>query len=319
MVISSAESCADREVLLHVTANNLAGVTALTLKIHYTPENLIFKGLENISGQLGGMVVNITVNPPMIAVAWTNLVPENFSQNKLFELRFESVQLPGDVMFDQACEVADSNLEIIAVNFVNGEIVPGNPVVTGQPESQSCVAGNNVSFMVKSDRTAIYQWESSADSGKTWSHLQNNSFTTGADSEKLNLLSVGKSMDRNMYRCILDHEGCLTSSTPATLKVESASGEPDKSEAQGLKAWYMANEKKAVMKFSLMQKGNVVLSFFSVLGERIATFNYNDLNPGSYMETVSLSTYPPGIFLCRIDYPDGEKRLTEIRKILKLK
>ncbi len=318
MVISSAESCAGREVLLNVTAKNLANVTAITLKIHYASDQLFFHGLENISEQLDGSVINITDNPPLISVAWTNIIPENFPQTKLFDLRFTVGEIPGIVTFDPGCEIADANLQIIQVNYLNGEIVDGIPVITEQPVAQSCEVGHDVSFSVKSDRLVVYQWEVSSDSGSTWSALQNSAFITGTNSEKVELFNVNKSQNKNLYRCVLDHNGCLSYSVPAALKVDAASGQQDSDEEQSLKTWYLANEKKAVIKFRLAQKGNVEISLFSVLGERIENLKYDDLNPGSYMESVSLASCPAGIYFCRIIYPEKVSQRMETKKILKL-
>ncbi len=76
-------------------------------------------------------------------------------------------------------------------------LTDAKPAVTGQPVSVSVKAGSKVSFTVTATGAESYQWQKSADNGKTWT-----AFTATVTAKTANMkFNVSASNAKNLYRC----------------------------------------------------------------------------------------------------------------------
>jgi hypothetical protein len=73
-----------------VYAVNLSDVGAITLYIGFDSTNLAYISLENINSHLTGASYNYIASPSHIAIAWSNTVGVNYTQDKLFDIKFYS-------------------------------------------------------------------------------------------------------------------------------------------------------------------------------------------------------------------------------------
>ncbi len=91
------------------------------------------------------------------------------------------------------------------------------PVITKQPESVTVTAGGSVNITVAASGDDLsYQWEVSADGGKTWK----NSPVTGNTTATLTVPAT-TSRNGNMYRCVVKSGSAEVTSDAATLTVKS--------------------------------------------------------------------------------------------------
>lgn len=91
-------------------------------------------------------------------------------------------------------------------------LAPAN--ITADPQSQAVAAGSSVTFTVSVEgQTPSYRWQSSADSGATWTD------TSGASAAALVLSSVAVGDNGKQVRVVVSNEGASVTSRAATLNV----------------------------------------------------------------------------------------------------
>lgn len=93
--------------------------------------------------------------------------------------------------------------------------VPAAPAITAQPKSVTVTAGGSVNFTVAASGDDLsYQWEVSADGGKTWK----DSPVTGNQTATLTVPATA-SRSGNQYRCVVRSGSAEVTSDAATLTV----------------------------------------------------------------------------------------------------
>ncbi|HMU46316.1 MAG TPA: zinc-dependent metalloprotease family protein [Chitinophagaceae bacterium] len=94
-------------------------------------------------------------------------------------------------------------------------INPGaGPAITTQPANQTVCSGSNATFSVVS--TGTYQWQLSTNGGTSWSDIG------GATSTSYTVTGATPAMSGNQYRCIVTGQCGSTTSSAATLTVNTA-------------------------------------------------------------------------------------------------
>lgn len=96
-------------------------------------------------------------------------------------------------------------------------INPGTgPAITTQPSNQTGCVGDNVSFSIVSAAATSFQWQVSTDGGATWNNIG------GATSASYSITGITAGQNGNQYRCIAGTLCGNTTSSAATLTVNSA-------------------------------------------------------------------------------------------------
>lgn len=91
---------------------------------------------------------------------------------------------------------------------------PGaGPAITSQPTNQVACVGSNATFAIVSSGT--YQWQISTNGGTTWSNI------SGATATSYIATAVTIGQNNNQYRCIVTGQCGSTTSSAATLTVNS--------------------------------------------------------------------------------------------------
>jgi hypothetical protein len=102
-------------------------------------------------------------------------------------------------------------------------ITPGSgPAINAPPTNQAVCTGGNATFTVTAATATGYQWQLSTDGGATWNN------TVGATTAALTLTGVTPGMNNNQYRCITSalcgssttSAATLTVNTPATVSAQ---------------------------------------------------------------------------------------------------
>jgi Peptidase family M1 domain len=106
-----------------------------------------------------------------------------------------------------------ANNQTTTISFV---INPGaSPAITAQPISQTICEGANVSFAITAATATNFQWQVSTNGGTSWANI------AGATNASFILSAVTNSLNGNLYRCQASTVCGVTTSTNATLVVNT--------------------------------------------------------------------------------------------------
>jgi hypothetical protein len=212
-------ACPDTEVNIPIFAEHLYDVGAVSLFIGYDTTVLTYLGHENVHPQFTGMLSNAMTQPePQIGLSWSNLSPANLPSGIMIELVFIYKENSCTLAFNAGGEIVNSDLDPILYEGVNGDIEPGPPYITLEPESVTSEAGQTVVFTIEAQQADTYQWQANYNNG--WFDLANNDIYQNVNSSTLSISNVSLDMDNNWYRCFLTaDEGCEIYSDSAKLSV----------------------------------------------------------------------------------------------------
>ncbi len=222
--IENMAVCAEQEVLIPVKGSQINNLAALSLHISYDTNSLRFIGVTNITQQLTELQFGLNMNPEAnIGVAWSSLNPIQFTNNKLFDLKFYLKSLYSPVTFLPTCQLADLSLQSIEAVYSNGGVTNNVPVILNQPDNQKTVVGGNVSFDVEAT-CEQFKWQESRDGGTSWVTLQENSIYTGVTTAQLSIHNLAQSFNGYLYRCNVVSGNCSLNSEDALLTIEASNG-----------------------------------------------------------------------------------------------
>ena len=136
------------EINVPIEVSDLTDVGAITLYISYDPAVLVFQGLNNVHPEVSGMGGNAMTNPDRIGIVWTapGFPPDyaNISSGKMLDLNFVYIGGTCDLVFLSGCDLTDSNLDPIVVNYSDGSVEPSSQTVTATIGSVTASPGEEV-------------------------------------------------------------------------------------------------------------------------------------------------------------------------------
>ncbi len=101
-------------------------------------------------------------------------------------------------------------------------INPGaGPAITAQPSNQTICVNGNTSFSITSATATGIQWQLSTNGGGTWNNVTNGGVYSGATTATLTLTNVPGTFNGYQYRAIASAQCGTTTSSAATLTVNS--------------------------------------------------------------------------------------------------
>jgi len=307
VAISTGKSCAGREVLLSVTATDLLNIGSITLYVQIDTNRLTFLSLENVDPRMNEYYFNFIKGESKVAFVWNNTVSLNFSQTKFFDLRFLVKESTVSVSFASGCEIATSSYKVLSVNWLNGGVLSGSPVISSQPKNVTVGSERNTSIEVLSSDAERYQWEVNQD-GTTWQVLQDDIHFSGTKSGLLLLSNVPLAMNKYKFRCFLTTGDCTTISDIAALTVESSSSidEGDNLNFQ-MRVHPNPFSEHAQIDYSIPGEGKVHIRVYSLMGIQLLDIQNSFQTKGQYSVPISRNNLPRGIYLCKMDFNDGLK------------
>ncbi len=319
ITLGNASVCAGQDVLLPVTANNLFNIGAITLYIRYDSSHLIYASLQNIDPQLDGVIVNRILTPPQMVVTWSGITGANFPDNKLFDIQYQYISEDNNLVFDNGCEIADVNTQILTVAYTNGSVNDGQPIIEGQPQNLTIQAGAPAVFTVASPNTTLFQWFESNDNGATWSCLQEEEPYSNTQGRTFLISSVTESFNNNLYRCVLGDASCSSTSVAARLTVNPMSAKMD----QEHNLFHLINlpnpfSETTTLIYNLSENGNVNISVLNPLGETISELVQAYQVQGEHSVSLDVKEFPAGCYFVRMELKNAAgKSVLAIRKIIK--
>ncbi|MCD4745032.1 MAG: hypothetical protein K8R58_01900, partial [Bacteroidales bacterium] len=134
------------EVLIPVNVTNFADIGAITLFIEYNENVLSFVGIENIHSEITGVQANAMSYPTQVGIIWTANYPNyaNIASGKLFDLKFVYNGSTSDLTFSPACEVSDSGLNPLVIEYTDGSISQSITLVTATIATMTASPGNEI-------------------------------------------------------------------------------------------------------------------------------------------------------------------------------
>ncbi len=305
--ISTYEICAAQEVFLPVNGQDLFGVGAITLYLSFDTVNLVYQSVENIDPQLSGLTVNLMSNPIKLALAWSNPAAINFLNEKLFEIKFSSNGNPGVVAFSGNCEISDTNGIPLNVNYLDGGIFSGVPVILQNPADTTIVENNSASFYVNSLNSTDFLWRESEDNGNSWLVLDDGGHYSGTKTDVLTLSNVPLAFNNRLYQCVLKSNSCQVNSLPGKLIVDQfvTSDSFDKGAViNDLSLSPVPCDDFLNLGFICMRTGMVECSVFSVPGVLMKSFNIPVVLTGNQYIRLDLHGLADGFYILKLQYPD---------------
>lgn len=127
--IQDQMACPNDTLYISVYAENVNDAGALSLFIGFDTLALEFISVENINPQLSGLLYNeITIPEPQVGVSWSGIDGGNFVSGKMFDLKFHYAGGSSNLSFNQGCEIANVNLDVLQINYVDGVVLPEIPI-----------------------------------------------------------------------------------------------------------------------------------------------------------------------------------------------
>ena len=321
LTIGTVQACAAGEVLAPVIGGNLVNIGSFTLFITFDSTSLVYKSIENIDPQLNEINYALNTNPFQVAVVWSGVIPANFNQKKLFDLHFTFTGTASPVTFKPNCEVANINLVILPVTYVNGSVSSGLPEITLQPNDTAVKPWGTADFKTNATNVTSFNWKESRDNGLTWSGLADNDIYKGSLTSHLLVQQVPPSYNRFRYSCTLNASVCPVSTQGAILGVDSIAAVPGQAVTSDLTVQIIPNPVNdfAYIKYTLSEQGTVSIEVMNLTGKSVAGFLMENQGKGSHSIRFDASGLPPGLYFCRLLVNNGPSGHSgACRKIIKM-
>jgi hypothetical protein len=319
LTLGSVQACAAQEVLVPVTGANLQDVGALTLYITFDSARIDYLSLENIDEQLTGINYSLNPEPFQLAIVWSKINPAQFLQKKLFDIRFAFHGESSPVTFKANCEISNSQLTVLPVNYISGSVASAVPSITLQPRDTAVRVWASAAFRTQATNTQEYLWQQSKDNGQAWTDLSDDPVYQGTRTGQLTLNYVYPAFDNYRYRCILTSQGCTTNTSQATLTVDSVSSVQETADS---KDFLLQNKPNPVsgftqIEYTLPENGEVSVQILDLCGHVIAGPVGEKQATGRHSIRFDASALQPGIYFYCLKFRNDHRGYTASRKMIK--
>ncbi len=194
-------------IVVPVTVNNFAAVSAFSLVFSYDPATLTYTGTQNLNAALsGGSFVANAINGK-VYLSWTWATGATIASGTIVEVLFTAVtgssSLNWDLTTPDNCEYISTSGNELPVIFVNGsQTIYGIPLVTSHPANKIIAKGQNTSFSTTATGSGLtYLWQVSSNGGGAWSNLTDVAPYSGVSSPTLSVTNAQLSLSGYMYKC----------------------------------------------------------------------------------------------------------------------
>ncbi len=213
-------SCPDTDISISLQAKDIFLAGAITLEISYDSAALTFDSLVNKHPAFANLKVNSYKNndKEIIAFSWYNIYGVIIDSLQIADIHFKYHTGITTLAFGEACEVANSELQILSVEFVNLSITP-SILVTNEPENATVFFPESAVFSIVEQGATMLQWQQSMDDGFSFFDIADNNIYSGVNTTTLQILNTSIGMDQAQFRCKLSGDECTTFSKAAKLEV----------------------------------------------------------------------------------------------------
>lgn len=213
-------------VVIPVKVTNFKSVAAFSLSFTFDTTLLTFSGHQSINSVLTEGTFASNAAGGKVYLSWYSTTAETMADGTLVELLFSARQgstpLKWETTTPGNCEYSTINGDLLPAAFTNGNIWAYTPpsIITN-PGNKTVAKGQNTTFSLTAQGTGLsYQWQISADSGVSWSNLNNGGPYLNVTNPVLQISGAMLSMNGNRFRCQISGS-CppVVYSTEATLTV----------------------------------------------------------------------------------------------------
>jgi len=322
--IGTAIACSGDTLLVPIDVINFNNIGAITLYITYDTAVLQFDTIVNVNSQIPGALGNGIIYPePKVGIAWFSMStnPANIGSGKLLDLMFYYKGGNDTLSFNAACEVADINVNILPVSFINGAVVTGSvPVIASHPTDTTVFVGSSTSFNVQASGAVSYQWQLSIDSGLIWNDLTNTAIYSNVTDDTIIIGNTTSNMDGYWFRCNISSQ-CNIISGHANLTIDTSVGLNQNEKPSGISIHNYPDPAidYTTIEYKIKNDGWVVINLFNLNGEIINELANSFHFMGKHKIDFDTSGIAPGIYLYKMCFNSKGKHYYMIDKMIIIK
>ena len=212
--------CSNTEILIPIEAVNMQNIAALTLFIKVDTSTVEYVGVEDVNEAFSGgdFVGGENQQSQLLTVNWFSLTPASIDSGLICNIRVVLKRSSCNLLFSENCELVKPDLTTVNnVEYIDGSILALGSYVP-DPLSQSVIEGSDASISLTdvSDGLA-FKWQQLLDD--YWADLEEGSIFAGVDTPELELHSVSKDMNEDLFRCLISNNVCTDSTVESELYV----------------------------------------------------------------------------------------------------
>lgn len=316
--LGNISSCPNSQLLEPVNAADFFDVVDFSFNISFDTANLLFVSLENIYPALssGSLIISLLENNPGISIHWSGDSPLTITDNKLFDLKFIYKSQNQEITFADGTYALNTFSNLINLSLTNGTVVPYSiPVITSQPQDQTVMENEEVSFTVGDNGADSYVWMESANGGNSWTDLSDVPPYYNTHTAVLTINPAYYYLNDHDYACRLSNANCSVTSLPATLTVDTLTYIQLPKEYSHTLVYPVPCTGVFHLKLQDDVEASVIriLNAYGIEFEKYTKYQLeNDI-------MFDISSLPGGIFLLSIEGLSNGKSFSEQHKILKTK
>jgi hypothetical protein len=311
VTIGQQVRCESSEVLVPVDVSDFENVAAFTFFIQIDTLAVEFVAVENPHPQLsgGGVIANFMESTSRIGITWSSISGVTIESGKLFDLKLDFHQGIAALAFDENCELASPDGNIIGgATYEDGMLIAALQI-SGQPQPLTVTEGEQAQFDIQlqiPDGHA-YQWQQH--SGQEWVDLMEENPFTGVNSHQFTIDSVPLAFNGFAYRCIVAYDNCSQASDSVTLTVSPLTIVNMPHTGQPLLSIF-PNPFNGLLNYAVSEPGyDYRIQLFDLVGEEVRGFRLHQSEGSMYLPELA-----PGIYFLKLT---GKSFNNETVKVIK--
>ncbi len=221
--IGNMAVCAENEWLVSVQVDNFLDVAAFTFYIGLDTNQVKVLGVENVHPRIasGNLLSNLQTSgdEPHYTLSWFGASAADIQQDVLFGLRLLLKTEQAALVFSPDCEIVLNDLSIVDdVIYTNG-LLTDFSALTPEPGILQMDEGASAALILPAQDELAYQWQVKTEG--QWTDLQNGTHFNGVETAELQLINISKAYNDNLFRCVLQANGCEKETQTAKLEVST--------------------------------------------------------------------------------------------------
>lgn len=303
--------CENSEVLIPVNVSDFENVAAFTFFIQIDTLAVEFVAIENPHPQLsgGGVIANFMEATSRIGITWSSISGVTIESGKLFDLQLDFHQGITALVFDENCELAGPDGNIIEeVTYEDGLLIAALQI-SDQPQQVTVTEGEQAQFSLELQNPDGHNFQWQLHSSQGWIDLTEENPYSGVNTQLLTIDSVPLAFNNFAYRCMIAYNDCSQASDSAVLIVSPLTIVNMPGSGQSLLSIF-PNPFSDVLNYAVSESGNDYrIQLFNILGEEIRIFPLQKSEGRIYLPDLV-----PGIYFLKLT---GKPFINETKRVIK--
>jgi hypothetical protein len=297
-------TCPNKEILIPIMAMGIDSCMGFRIDISFDPDVVAFKEIVNVNPLLEGITATVLVLPePHVSLNWSSSqwinLPDGVFANLVFDFSANQTAL----VVLASSYILKSDMSFYNLIPQNGSITQNLvPEIIFPPSDTTVALGTTTQFYVEATDAIAFHWFESQDNGSNWQLLTDNGVYSGSQSQNLSIGSVSFAFNAYRYRCKVFGTFCDTTTTAATLLVDTLITSADEgiriNQVETLSILSQKLKKNELtVDFEANEAGILTIIIFDIqgrlvwnlqnkvkqIGKQTLTKRFLDLEPGTYL------------------------------------